>query len=194
MNSDLLNKYRKYKTKYNNLKNLIGGMDVEKNNYTNIKAIAYFDGSMGNIKGTVLFEEVIEDSLNLVKVSIDLTGFEPNTTHGFHVHETGDLSKGCDSMCAHLNPFANTHGGRDDKIRHVGDLGNITVDLMGNVKMEFTDDQIKLRGLESNIIGRGLIIHADPDDCGKGNNDTSKLTGNSGKRIACAIIGYASLC
>jgi Cu-Zn family superoxide dismutase len=50
---------------------------------------------------------------------------------------------------------------------------------------------IKLRGTKANIIGRGLIIHADTDDCGQGGDEASLANGNSGKRIACAIIGYA---
>ena len=45
-----------------------------------------------------------------------------------------------------------------------------------------------------NIIGRGLVIHEDEDDCGLGVGNKKKeslITGNSGKRIACAVIGYA---
>ena len=51
---------------------------------------------------------------------------------------------------------------------------------------------ISLRGTKSNIIGRGLIIHADEDDCGLGGQPDSLVTGHAGKRIACAVIGYAS--
>ena len=45
---------------------------------------------------------------------------------------------------------------------------------------------------KTNIIGRGLIIHADEDDCGQGGQPDSLITGHAGKRIACAVIGYAS--
>jgi Cu-Zn family superoxide dismutase len=192
-------KYFKYKSKYNNLKNndnneninIIGG----ENNISNkpIKAIALFSNS--EIKGTVRFEEIFD--LNgdyFVLVNVDLEGFVPNTIHGFHVHESGDLTKGCASMCAHFNPFNKNHGGRDDEERHVGDLGNLEADSEGKVKLQFEDKIIKLRGDISNIIGRGLIVHEDPDDCGKGIFEDSKTTGHSGKRIACAIIGYASNC
>lgn len=47
------------------------------------------------------------------------------------------------------------------------------------------------RGSKANIIGRGLIIHADTDDCGTGGDEASLANGNAGKRIACAVIGYA---
>ena len=73
----------------------------------------------------------------------------------------------------------------------MGDLGNLATDKNGSVNYRMEDDCIKLRGTNANIIGRGLIIHADPDDCGVGVNDASKINGNSGKRIACAIIGYS---
>lgn len=199
-----MNNTNKYKTKYFLLKKLTGITSlhniISKNTiFKPIKANAYFNGSSSNsnIKGIVLFEEIFTENNIIVKVSVDLEGFEPETIHGFHIHEYGDLSRGCDSMCAHFNPYNKTHGGRDEegrenKERHVGDLGNITADTEGKVKTEFTDHLIKLRGFEANIIGRGLIIHEDEDDCGKGSSPNSKTTGNSGKRIACVVIGYAS--
>jgi Cu-Zn family superoxide dismutase len=77
------------------------------------------------------------------------------------------------------------------KDRHVGDLGNIIANAKGEAKYAFYDNVIKLRGTKSNIIGRGLIVHEDEDDCGKGGNAESLKTGNSKKQIACAVIGYA---
>lgn len=186
-------KYDKYKSKYLGLKNFYKGGNDNKKNFNIdqndcIQGIAFFSNS--SIKGTVKFTETTND---LVLVDVNLEGFEPNTIHGFHVHESGDLTLGCDSMCAHFNPYNQTHGGRDDTIRHVGDLGNLEADSEGKVNIQFTDHMIKLRGMEANIIGRGLIIHADSDDCGKGIYEDSKTTGHSGKRIGCAIIGYASV-
>ena len=93
-------------------------------------------------------------------------------------------------MCGHFNPYGKKHGGPNSKERHVGDLGNLITDEKGNVNYQFTDNIIKLRG-KANVIGRGLIIHADTDDLGKGGNKASLLNGNAGKRIGCAIIGYA---
>jgi Cu-Zn family superoxide dismutase len=77
------------------------------------------------------------------------------------------------------------------KNRHVGDLGNLQTNNKGEAKYTFYDDVIKLRGTKANIIGRGLIIHKDADDCGQGGNPESLKTGNAGKRIACAVIGYS---
>lgn len=142
----------------------------------------------GKIKGTVLFTE---KSINEVNIDINLTGLKKNHKHGFHIHEYGDLSEGCESMCAHFNPYGKTHGGPDSRLRHVGDLGNIQTDSNGNANYRFTDSMIKLKGQKSNILGRGLIIHADTDDLGEGDNELTHITGNAGKRIACAVIGYS---
>jgi Cu-Zn family superoxide dismutase len=94
-------------------------------------------------------------------------------------------------MCAHFNPHGKLHGGQGSKERHVGDLGNIQTNEYGIAHYTTVDHLIKLRGYTANIIGRGLIIHADEDDCGLGQFQDSQTTGHSGKRIACAVIGYA---
>ena len=75
----------------------------------------------------------------------------------------------------------------------MGDLGNLQTDKDGCATYRFEDSVIKLRGTKANILGRGLIIHADTDDCGMGGDEESLKTGNAGKRIACAVIGYAKM-
>ena len=150
----------------------------------NIKAIAVFTE---NIKGTVKFTE----NDHKIKIDVSISGLKPNHLHGFHVHEAGDLSDKCTSMCAHFNPYKMNHGCPGIKERHIGDLGNLQTNNKGETKYTFYDDCIKLRGTKANIFGRGLIIHADQDDCGQGGNAESLKTGNAGKRIACAVIGYS---
>jgi len=153
-----------------------------------IHAIAFFEKH-----GTVIFSESTNKK---VKITVNLSGLTPGL-HGFHVHEAGNLTKGCESMCAHFNPYHKTHGCPGMKNRHVGDLGNVVVDQNGNANYTFFDDVIKLRGFRCNIIGRGLVIHENPDDCGQAQGEQrqeSLKTGNAGKRIACAIIGYKEMC
>lgn len=151
-----------------------------------VYAIAVFSDT---IKGTVKFSEDLNN--NVVVIDLNLSGLKPNSLHGFHVHEAGDLTDKCTSMCAHFNPYGKTHGCPGMSERHVGDLGNIKTNSRGEAKYSFYDNFIKLRGSKSNIIGRGLIIHEDEDDCGKGGDAESLKTGNAGKRIACAVIGYS---
>jgi len=143
--------------------------------------------NQNNIEGTVIFKEELKKKEVIIK--INLKGLKEGL-HGFHVHEFGDLREGCNSLCAHYNPFNKEHGGPDDKERHVGDLGNIKANENGIVKKTMSDKLIKLRGKYS-IIGRSIVIHEDPDDLGKGGYPDSKTTGHAGKRIACAVIGYS---
>ena len=149
-------------------------------------AIAVFQGP--EVYGFVKFSEVN----NKVQIFIHLSGpgLKPNALQGFHIHEFGDLSEGCKSACAHYNPFGKSHGCPGMSERHVGDLGNLQVDVFGTVKYSMIDDIIKLTGKYS-IIGRSLIIHKDRDDCGTGKDQESLKTGNAGERIACAVIGIA---
>ena len=136
-----------------------------------------------------MFTEDLENQLVIIDVNI--SGLKKEGLHGFHVHEAGDLTDQCESMCAHFNPYNKNHGCASTLERHVGDLGNLVTDNKGVANYRFYDDSIKLRGTKANIMGRGLIIHADEDDCGQGGNKMSLITGNAGKRIACAVIGYS---
>lgn len=154
-----------------------------------IKAIAVFDTK--KIKGLVYFTEDLTN--NTVVIDIHIEGLRKDGLHGFHVHECGDLSEQCESMCAHFNPYGKKHGCPGANERHVGDLGNLIANKNGIAHYQRIDNMIKLRGSKANIIGRGLIIHEDEDDCGLGDSPLSLTTGNSGKRIACAIIGYAKI-
>lgn len=154
---------------------------------TTVNAIAVFDDK--KIQGTVRFTQ--HPDHHVVTIDIDVKGLKRGQKHGFHVHQYGDMSDHCTSMCDHFNPYEKTHGGPLSKTRHVGDLGNLHADATGRARCSITDAQIRLTGTARNIIGRGLIIHEGEDDLGMGGNELSKKTGNAGARIACAVIGYA---
>ena len=139
------------------------------------------------IKGHILFREFKEQKKTAI--ILRLTGVPPGE-HGFHIHQSGDLREGCNSLCAHFNPYNKNHGGPKDKERHVGDLGNIEPDSNGEVNKTIYDKLIKLSGKNS-IIGRSVVIHEDRDDLGRGGNAESLKTGNAGKRIACGVIGLS---
>ena len=112
----------------------------------------------------------------------------PKGQHGFHIHKAGDLrGKGFLGACDHWHKGPPTrHGGAPGRshTRHTGDLGNVD---RSKKTRSYT-----LRGVRvSELWGRSLIVHADPDDLGKGHHPDSGTTGHSGKRIACAIFGRA---
>ena len=65
-----------------------------------IIAIAVFNND--KIKGTVTFSENFKN--NNIKIDVNIKGLKSNSLHGFHIHEAGDLTDKCTSMCAHFNP------------------------------------------------------------------------------------------
>jgi len=151
------------------------------------------------LEGYVEFSEDL--AKGEVKIKLHIDGL-PSGLHGFHIHQAGDLTDSCTSACAHFNPTGKVHGGPKDKVRHVGDLGNIKNGKKGNVRKVMRDKVIKLRGKHS-IIGRSVVIHINKDDLGRGGlNSKGKVvnrivhaeslkTGNAGARIACGVIGYS---
>lgn len=154
-----------------------------------IKAVCIIDGKC---KGTIEFEEYTVNKKNNIrhtKIKIHIKNLQKNSTHAIHIHESGDTRRGCSSLGSHYNPFNKTHGGHDDKIRHVGDLGNIVANKHGEVNMIINDDLIKLRGKYS-VIGRSVVIHEGIDDLGKGGHIDSLTTGHAGKRMGCGVIGF----
>ena len=154
-----------------------------------IKAIAVFPSQPGNstIKGSIEFSE--SSRSNNIIIDVNLSGLKPGK-HGFHIHETGNLLDDCKSCKSHFNPFGKKHGGPKSSERHIGDLGNIIADNKGAVHMKLYDNQISLRNLQRNIIGRSVVIHSGEDDLGRGGDEESLKTGNAGSRIGCAVIGY----
>ena len=141
-----------------------------------------------DIKGVVELQE----NNNKVVININLKSNKyKNSIHGFHIHEAGDLTDNCMGACGHFNPYNKNHGGPESSERHVGDLGNIKFDNKGVCNMILDDKLVKLRGTKANVIGRSIVIHSKEDDLGLGGNEDSLKTGNAGKRLTCAVIGYS---
>lgn len=149
-------------------------------------AVAVLTGANGEA-GTVRFHQSQCDK-HLV-MNVTLYGLSPGL-HGFHVHEKGDLTGGCDTLLAHYNPLNKTHGAPYDRNRHAGDFGNVRADQIGIVNEIISDRIASLCG-DFSIIGRGIVVHKGVDDLGRGNSSLSLTTGNSGPRAACGIIGRA---
>ena len=134
--------------------------------------------SGNSITGTVLFEIVSGE----VRITVSVAN-APQGNHGIHLHETGDCSAtDGTSTGGHWNPESNNHGQPLATDSHLGDLGNINVDASGNGTLQLTNPKWTLGdSANTDVVGRGLIVHADPDDFGQ-------PTGNAGARIGCAEI------
>ena len=134
--------------------------------------------SGSTVNGTVSFS-VAGDKL---RVQAKVSGLTPGE-HGFHVHDSGDCSApDATSAKGHFNPASKSHGHHHGAERHAGDLPNLVADSGGNARYEAEVDQLTLGNDNHGIIGRSVVIHADPDDY------KSQPAGNSGKRVACGTI------
>jgi Cu-Zn family superoxide dismutase len=132
-----------------------------------------------NTSGKVTFMQAGDK----VRVVGDVTGLRPNQEHGFHIHDAGDCSSG-DGMSAkgHFNPYGKPHGNPAGAERHAGDMLALRADASGNARVDSTLDIISVTPGPASVVGRGLIVHVDPDDY------KTQPTGNAGARLACAVI------
>lgn len=130
--------------------------------------------------GTVTFVQ----SGAKVLVRGEVRGLKPGSVHGFHVHEKGDCSApDGTSTGGHFNPDGKPHGQLGHAPHHAGDLASLTADANGVATFRYESAAISVgSGAANDVVGRGLIVHRDPDDF------RTQPTGNSGARIACAVI------
>ena len=143
-------------------------------------ATARLEPTRGNTaSGTVAFVQ----SGNVVRVSGEIHGLKPGAEHGFHVHEKGDCSSG-DGMSTggHFNPGGKSHGHHGVGEHHTGDLPSLKADANGVATFSFESGTIRVGSTANDIVGKGLIVHRDPDDY------KTQPTGNAGPRLACSVI------
>ena len=147
---------------------------------SNPSAVGVLQPTIGNsVSGTVTFKQLGDSVL----VTGTISGLKPNQKHGFHVHEKGDCSGG-DGMGAggHFNPDVRAHGAHGQGSHHAGDLPSLKADADGEAEVNFTSKTISVVSGATQIVGRGLIVHRDPDDF------KTQPAGNAGPRLACAVI------
>jgi superoxide dismutase, Cu-Zn family len=143
-------------------------------------ANAKLEPTKGNgVIGSVQFAQRGENVL----VTGEIAGLAPNSEHGFHIHEKGDCSSG-DGMSAggHFNPMGKAHGAHQHSEHHAGDLMSLKANAAGVAKFSFQSSTIAVGTGQTDVVGRGLIVHRDADDF------ETQPTGNSGPRLACAVI------
>ena len=105
----------------------------------------------------------------------------PQGVHGIHLHAVGR----CDgpkfeSAGPHWNPASKQHGKDNPQGAHLGDLPNLTAGADGKASASFAID-----GDMADADGTALVIHAKADDY------KTDPSGNSGDRIACAVLTTA---
>ena len=143
------------------------------------------------VQGTLEFEETGDG----IRIFGTVTGLTPGD-HGMHFHVNGtcadaDLPEDPDTLAdpagaagPHFDPLATmNHAGPDTTFseRHAGDTGNITADSSGTATIDAEYDGLSIAGTYG-IVGRTLIVHANPDDL------TTDPGGGSGTRMGCGVV------
>ncbi len=143
-----------------------------------VSATAVAPAAGMNPSGTVRFVQQ-GDSL---RVSGRISGLRAGQEHGFHVHEAADC--GGDGMATkgHFNPGGVAHGRQGTHVHHAGDLVSLRANNSGVAEFDFIAKGLTVAAGPNSVVGRGLIVHRDPDDY------TTQPTGNAGPRPGCAVI------
>lgn len=143
------------------------------------------------VTGTITFTQTKSGVL----VEANVTGLKPDSKHGFHVHQWGNISAADGTGTGgHYNPGGAEHGlpsvhDHDGEAHamtggHAGDLGNLESDSDGNAIYSKTYEDLSLTS-DKAILGRAIIVHLNEDDGGQ-------PTGNAGPRVAQGVIGIAN--
>ena len=134
--------------------------------------------------GSSLGSVTVEDSAGGLVLRMAGSGM-PAGTHGLHIHMVGKCEgPKFESAGAHWNPDNKQHGRENPEGPHRGDLPNANVGADGALTDTLTLAGVTLSELRDSD-GSALVVHAQPDD-----NKTDP-SGNSGDRIACAVIAPA---
>ena len=123
------------------------------------------------LSGCVRFYQ--EDGCVLIEAKISgLPKVSEAGFFGFHIHQGRECSGiGFPGTEGHYNPTARMHP------EHAGDLPPLLW-CRGATYLSVKSDRFSV----SEIIGRTVVIHSDPDDF------HSQPAGNAGKKIACGVI------
>lgn len=134
-----------------------------------------------NVRGLLVFHEMGDHLM----VHVQVSGLKPGAEHGMHVHEKGDCaSADGTSAGGHFNPDGKPHGPQN-AAHHAGDMPPLKADANGVADQKFMLMGPTVAAGPASLVGRAVIVHANPDDF------TTQPTGNSGARIGCGVIaGY----
>ena len=158
---------------------MLGGCAMPGHGHGGPMAMTTLAPTQGNsASGTVMFHQMGDHLM----VHARVTGLKPNAEHGFHLHEKGDCSApDGTSAGGHFNPTAAPHGPQG-AAHHAGDMPALKADANGVADVHFQLMGPTVAAGPTSVVGRGVIVHAMPDDY------ATQPTGNSGARIACGVI------
>ena len=136
----------------------------------------------GQEAGTVSVRQAGSD----VVLTVTATNL-PQGERGMHIHTAGRCEGPTfESAGGHWNPGSKQHGKLNPAGAHRGDMDNLVVGADGRGTATVTLAGASLSGGDGSILdadGASLMIHQGPDDY------RTDPSGDSGSRIACAVLG-----
>jgi len=145
------------------------------------KATAEFKTAVGETIGNATLTQNADGS---VLVQVKVRGL-PQGVHGIHIHSVGACAPDFAAAGAHYNPMSKQHGFDNPAGPHAGDLPNLNIGADGTGSLDFTTTMVTLTPGAATVFdadGSAFIIHAYTDD------QKTDPAGNSGLRIACAVL------
>ncbi len=163
--------------------------------FTDGPVVAAGEGATGELKdkdGKSLGKaDFVQNADGSVKLTVKYNNI-PAGLHGMHVHAVGKC-EGPDfaTAGAHFNPTNKQHGNLNPAGPHPGDIAvNLEAPAGGSGTLEVTSKLFTLSDGATSVFdadGAALVIHAAADDF------KTDPTGNSGGRIACAVLSKVTL-
>jgi Cu-Zn family superoxide dismutase len=142
-------------------------------------------GTLRNAAGERIGVATLTDTAGALLLGVSVGELSPGP-HGMHFHAQGTCTPpDFTSAGPHFNPEGRKHGRLNPDGPHQGDLPNLIAGPDGAADTTFT--------LSADLAGNGprsllqpggasLVIHAGPDD------ERTDPSGNSGDRVACAVL------
>jgi len=147
-----------------------------------------------NANGTPSGEAQLFSLPTGTEIVINVNGLQPGT-HGFHIHANGECASALDAATGrsvafgaaggHFDPGASKKHGQPGQAishNHGGDLPNLTADASGKATIRYVNANVTIAAGPQSVMGRALVVHADPDDY------MTDPAGNSGTRVLCGVI------
>jgi Cu-Zn family superoxide dismutase len=146
-----------------------------------LRGTAEFKTSVGETVGDATLTQNADGA---VRLQVQVRGLPPGV-HGIHIHAVGACAPTFAAAGPHYNPMNKKHGLESPDGPHAGDLLNLTIGADGTGSMDATTTMVSLTPGEKTVFdadGSAIVIHAFQDD------QKTDPAGNSGERIACAVI------
>jgi superoxide dismutase, Cu-Zn family len=169
-----------------------------------VTAVAKLLTPQGQLMGQAIFTQTQQG----VQIALTTEGLTPGL-HGYHIHTNGACAPGPDAATGrtvdfgaaggHFDPGeSGKHGqpGAPAHMNHAGELPNLQADGAGKASqadgagkasLNYINEQVSLLPGKTSVLGRTLVIHANPDDY------QTNPAGNSGPRVLCGVIERSQL-